>query len=360
MNTFGSLFRATTWGESHGRTVGCVVDGCPSNLRLSAGFIQRELDRRKPGQSPVTTARGEDDIVEILSGIFENKTLGTPIAMLVWNKDADSSSYVQMKDVVRPGHGDLTWRLKYGHVDFRGGGRSSARETVGRVAAGAVAKKLLAEFKISTTAFAREIAGVRASGLLDGKNASVIDSNSVRTIDSVKARKMEKAILDAKAGGDSVGGVVEVVSSGVPPGLGEPVFNKLTSDLAGALLSIPGAKGVEFGAGFAGARMKGSQWNDALSFEKGEVISKTNNSGGLLGGISDGMPIVLRIAFKPTSSIARKQKTVNLASKRNVEIEVGGRHDPCIVPRAVPIVEAMVNLVLADHGLLSGLIPRRL
>jgi len=302
------------------------------------------------------------DKVEILSGVFEEKTLGTPIAMLVWNQDADSSKYNKLKEILRPGHGDLTWRMKFGHVDWRGGGRGSARETVGRVAAGAVAKKLLGRFNIKTTAFSRAIAGIWAEGELNQKNSSKIDLNSVRTIDGKRAKEMEEAIINAKNEGDSVGGIVEVVSTGVPPGLGEPVFNKLSADLAGALMSIPGAKGVEIGAGFKLAWLCGSLSNDELEVRKtGKLLSvstKTNNSGGILGGISNGMPIVARVAFKPTSSIAKKQDTVNIKTRKNTTIEVGGRHDPCIVPRAIPIVEAMVNLVLADHGLISGLIPR--
>ncbi|MDD5112114.1 MAG: chorismate synthase [Candidatus Altiarchaeota archaeon] len=360
MNTIGRMFRATTWGESHGRAVGCVVDGCPSNLQLTTEDIQRELDRRKPGQSSVTTSRGEKDRLEVLSGLFEGRTLGTPISMLVWNKDADSSKYEKLRDVVRPGHADLAWRMKYGVVDFRGGGRSSARETVGRVAAGAVAKKLLSKLNITTVGFAREIAGIRAGGEANVSSAKVIDSNSVRTIDLNAARLMERAIIAAKEDNDSVGGIVECASFGVPPGLGEPVFGKLSSDLASAVMSIPGVKGFEIGCGFALARMNGSESNDPFILSKGLVKTRTNNSGGILGGISNGMPLVVRAAFKPTSSIAKKQKTVNLKTNRQVEIQVEGRHDPCIVPRAVPIVEAMVNLVLADHGLMSGVIPREI
>jgi len=360
MNTFGTLFRVATWGESHGSAVGCVVDGCPSNLALALVDVQAELDRRRPGQSSVTTPRAERDRVEILSGVFEGKTIGTPISMIVRNLDADSSKYAGFKDVVRPGQGDFSWRMKFGHVDWRGGGRSSARETVGRVAAGAVAKKLLARFRITSTAFSREIAGIRAEGGLTRDSIKLIDSTAVKTIDRARGRLMEKAILEAKNAGDSVGGIVEVVCSGVPAGLGEPVFGKLSSDLAAALMSIPGAKGVEIGAGFAIARMKGSQSNDQFTLKNGRVATKTNNCGGMLGGISNGMPIMARVAFKPTSSISKSQKTINLKTKAGVEIRVEGRHDPCIVPRAVPVVEAMTNLVMADHGLISGLIPRRL
>lgn len=360
MNTFGSLFRVTTWGESHGSAVGCVVDGCPSNLKLSLEDVQKELDLRRPGQSKVTTPRSEEDAVEILSGLFEGKTIGSPIAMLVRNKDVDSSKYLKLRDVVRPGQSDLTWRLKYGLVDFRGGGRGSARETVGRVAGGAVARKLLGEFSIKTTAFSRDIAGIRAVGELNEKNAKNIESNSVRTIDPKTAVLMEKAVIEARNNSDSVGGIVECISSGVPPGLGEPVFGKLNADLASALMGIPGAKGFEVGLGFRLAGMNGSEANDAFTFEGRRVITKSNHCGGILGGISNGMPLVVRVAFKPTASIAKRQETVNLKSKRNVEIQVEGRHDPCVVPRAVPIVEAMVNLTLADHCLISGVIPRRL
>jgi len=360
MNTFGTLFRTTTWGESHGSAVGCVVDGCPSNLKISIADIQKELDRRRPGQSKVTTSRGEGDKVEVLSGVFEGKTLGTPISMMVWNRNADSSKYSSIKDLIRPGHGDLTWRLKFGNVDWRGGGRSSARETIGRVAAGAVAKKLLAEFGIKTVGFSREIAGIWVEGALTKDKIKAIDTNPVRTFDCKKARLMEKTILDAKEKGDSVGGVVECVSFGVPPGLGEPVFNKLSSDLAMALMSIPAAKGVEIGGGFKLACMKGSMSNDEFVLDRGKVKTLTNNCGGILGGISNGMPIVVRVAFKPTSSINREQKTVNLKTKKNATIQVEGRHDPCVVPRALSIVEAMTNLVLADHGIMSGMIPRKL
>lgn len=362
-NTFGRLFRATTWGESHGRAVGCVVDGCPSNLELTLEDVQCELDRRRPAQSHLTTPRSEADEVELLSGVFEGKTLGTPISMLVWNKDVDSSKYFPLKNRPRPGHGDYTWRMKYGHVDWRGGGRSSARETVGRVAAGAVAKKLLKKFGIEVIGFAREIGGVRSEEEFDATLVGIrdlIESNPLRAADLEAARKMEDAISEARSRGDSVGGVVEVHAVGIPPGFGEPVFGRLDADLAGALMSVPAVKGVEVGGGFALAGMRGSEANDWFTVEDGKVKTLSNNCGGILGGISDGMPVVLRAAFKPPSSIRKKQKTVNLATMKGEEIKVEGRHDPCVVPRAVPVVEAMVALVLADHGLLSGFIPRRI
>jgi len=361
-NTFGRLFTLTTFGESHGAAVGCVVDGCPSGLELSLSDIQAELNRRRPGQSKVTTSRSEADEARILSGVFEGKTLGTPIAMVIQNRDADPSKYLRIRDTPRPGHADLTWRMKFGHVDWRGGGRSSARETVSRVAGGAVAKKLLGEFDVHTVAFAREIGGVECDTdfVFTKSVRKVINGNPVRTLDKKTAKLMEDVILDVKAAGDSVGGIIECVTVGVPAGLGEPVFDKLNADLAKALLSVPAVKGVEFGAGFNLAWMAGSEANDEFIVRGGNVLTRSNNSGGIQGGISNGMPIVLRVVVKPTASIAKKQRTINLRTKKPASIQVEGRHDPCIVPRAVPVVEAMVNLVLADHGLISGFIPRKL
>jgi len=363
VSTFGKAFRVTTWGESHGRAVGAVVDGCPSNLELTLEDIQSELDRRRPGQSAVTTQRSEEDCVEILSGVFEEKTLGTPITMLVWNKDADSSKYLPLKDTPRPGHGDYTWRAKFGHIDWRGGGRGSARETVGRVSAGAVAKKLLKNFGVETVGFTRAIGGITTDEEFDASIKGLrdlIESNPVRCPDTAKAREMEDAILAAKAQGDSVGGVVEVISVGVPAGLGEPVFDKLDADLAKALMSIPAVKGVEVGGGFALSSLRGSEANDEFAMAREKVTLASNKCGGVLGGISTGSPIVVRVAVKPTASIAKQQKTVNLAAKKDARIKVLGRHDPCIVPRAIPVAEAMVNLVLADHGIRSGFIPRKI
>ncbi len=362
-STFGKAFKVSTWGESHGKAVGCVVDGCPSNLELTVDDIQRELDRRRPGQNSVSTDRLEADAVDVLSGLFEGKTLGTPISMVVLNQDADSSKYEAIKNTPRPGHADFTWRAKFGHVDFRGGGRSSARETVGRVAAGAIAKKLLNVFGIQTIGFARSIAGIDSAEEFDVSLkgfADLVDSNPVRCPDPEIAKEMEDAILAAKARGDSVGGVIEAVSLGVPLGLGEPVFDKLNADLAKALMSIPAVKGVEVGWGFKLSSLRGSEANDEFTFQKDEVKLLTNRCGGILGGISTGMPIVVRVAVKPTASISKKQKTVDLEKQIDANISVSGRHDPCIVPRAVPVVEAMINLVLADHGRRSGLIPAKI
>lgn len=361
MNTFGRLFAATTWGESHGMAVGCVVDGCPSGLELSLDEIQAELDRRRPGQAEITTARSERDQVELLSGVFEDKTLGTPISMLIRNEDVDSSKYYAIRDTPRPGHGDFTWREKFGHVDWRGGGRSSARETVGRVAAGAVARKLLKVHDIEIIAFTREIGGIRSDEELDPNMRGLrgmIDSNPVRALDLEKAKEMEDIIKVAKAQSDSVGGIIEAVALGVPAGLGEPVVNKLDADLAKALMSIPAVKGVEIGAGFELAQMRGSEANDEFVVKDDKIKMKTNRCGGILAGISTGMPIVARVAIKPTSSIAKEQLTVDLKTRKPSTIRVEGRHDPCIVPRAVPVVEAMVALVLADHSLMAGTIPR--
>lgn len=353
----------TTWGESHGRAVGCVLDGCPSGLELDLADVQRELDRRRPGQSSISTSRDEKDEVEILSGVFEGKTLGTPISMVIWNRDVDSSKYVDLINKPRPGHADYTYKLKYGHVDWRGGGRASARETACRVAAGAVAKKLLKTRKIDVVAHTVEIAGVRAEESIhfDVKGVhELIESNPVRAFDVAKAREMEEAVVEARKRGDSVGGVVEVVVPNPPAGLGEPVYGKLSSDLASALMSIPGVKGVEIGLGFEAARKTGSEINDEFVLDGDSVRTASNNSGGIQGGISNGMPIVARVAVKPTSSISKRQKTVDLAAVKETTIKIEGRHDPCIVPRAVPVVEAMVALVIADHCIISGVIPNKI
>lgn len=353
----------TSWGESHGPAVGCVVDGCPSNLPISRDDVQRELDRRKPGQSYITTQRGEPDTVEILSGVFEGKTLGTPISMVIRNQDADSSKYEKLKDTPRPGHADYTWRMKFGNVDWRGGGRASARETAARVAAGAVARKVVGITGASVFAFTRSIGKAESKEEIDptlGGIHELIDSNHVRALDFEAAKAMEEEIRKAKREGDSVGGVIECVATGVPAGVGEPVFDKLSSELAKAVMSIPAVKGVEIGGGFALAKMRGSLANDIFVVKNGRIMTQTNKSGGILGGISDGMPIIVRAAIKPTSSIEREQKTVNLEKLKAADIKVTGRHDPCIVPRAVPIVEAMVCLTLADQMMLAGMIPRRI
>ena len=348
-NTFGRFFRITTWGESHGVAVGVVLDGCPPGLKISEKDIQIELDRRRPGQSRITTQRKEPDKVEILSGLFEGKTTGAPISMLVMNVDAISKSYEDIKDIYRPGHADFTYDKRYGFRDYRGGGRSSNRETVGRVAAAAIAKKILNNEGIQTTGYVKQVGNIKAEKI----NYKQIEKNPVRCPDKNKAADMIKLIEKVRRQGDSIGGIVEVVSKGLPPGLGDPVFNKLDADLASALMSLGGIRGFEVGLGFAAAEKKGSEANDLMYKKRdGTLGFRTNNAGGMLGGISNGEDLIVRIAIKPTSSISRKQKTVDKKGKTK-ELVVKGRHDPCLCPRAVPIAEAMVNLVLADHLLLS-------
>ncbi len=342
-NVFGKSFQIMTFGESHGKAVGVVIDGVKPGLPISEKEIQRELDRRKPGQSRVTTSRKEEDKIQILSGIFRGKTTGTPICMIVWNKDADPSKYEKIKDLFRPGHADFTYLKKYGIRDYRGGGRSSGRETVSRVAAGAIAKKILSKKGIKVTAYCKEIAGIEAKHF----DAKQIEKNPVRCPDKTAAKKMEAAILKARSKGNSLGGIVEILATGVPPGLGEPVFSKLDAELAKALMSIGSVKGVEFGSGFKAAKMTGKQHNDEMFMSKGQVKFKTNNAGGILGGISTGQDIVARIAVKPTASISMPQKTVDTKGK-NRTIKAEGRHDPCICPSVVPVAEAMVAIVLAD------------
>jgi len=349
-NCFGNLFKITTFGESHGRAIGVVIDGCPAGLELSEKDIQKELDRRRPGQNRIVSPRKEEDKAEVLSGVFKGKTTGTPIALLVFNRDADSSKYEKIKNVFRPGHADFTYFQKYGFRDYRGGGRSSARETVARVAAGAVAKKLLKKFGIEVLAYTVEIAGVKSKSF----NRKVIEKNLVRAADLKAAKEMEEAIFSAREQNDSVGGIIEVKATGVPAGLGEPVFDRLDAVISYALMSLPAVKGVEIGAGFEAARMTGSQDNDLMLYSKKskKFEFKSNNAGGILGGISSGGEIVARIAIKPPSSIKREQKALTVEGKE-VKLKVEGRHDPCVVPRAVPIVEAMVALVLADFFLIQ-------
>ena len=354
-NTFGTLFRITTWGESHGSAVGVVVDGCPAGLNLSVEDVQKELDRRRPGQSIASTERKEEDQAEIHSGLFEGKTTGTPISMIVWNKDADSRAYDAIRNKPRPGHADYTYEAKYGIRDHRGGGRASARETVGRVAAGAIAKKLLAKEGIEIVGYVAELGGIKAeisSSDLDTLRAKA-ESNPVRCPDQDAAGRMLQLLDQVRREGDSLGGMVDIVAKGVPAGLGEPVFDKLDADLAKALMSLGAVKAVEIGAGLESAHRRGSQMNDTLTFREGKVDFETNNAGGILGGISTGAPILCRIAVKPTPSISRKQRTVDLVANKDAEIEIKGRHDPTIPPRIVPVAEAMVAIVLADHLLRS-------
>ncbi|HET6304566.1 MAG TPA: chorismate synthase [Myxococcota bacterium] len=351
-SSFGERFRITTFGESHGGAVGVVVDGCPPRLALDVAEVQRDLDRRRPGQSHLTTPRDEADRAEILSGVFEGRTLGTPIAILVRNLDARPSAYEDMKDVFRPSHADFTTEAKYGFRNWQGGGRASARETVGRVAAGAIARKLLATLGgVEVLAWVRRVHEIEAKVDLAGVRLADVEANPVRCPDPEAAREMAERIDAARRAGDSLGGEVECVARGVPPGLGEPVFDKLEAELAKALLSLPASKGFEIGSGFAGTRMTGSAHNDPfLPGEGGRPRTASNRSGGVQGGISNGEPIWVRVAFKPTATIAKAQQTVDRAG-RAVTLEARGRHDPCVLPRAVPMVEAMVCLVLADHWL---------
>jgi chorismate synthase len=338
-NTFGDVVRVSTFGESHGPAIGCIIDGVKPGFDISEEDIQQELDRRRPGQSDVSTPRKERDKVRILSGIFDNKTTGAPICLVLMSEDQRPSAYEGIKNLFRPGHADFTFWKKYGIRDYRGGGRSSGRETAGRVAGGAVVKRILADRGVTISAYALEIGGIKAESI----DLSVIEDNPVRCPDMAAAGKMEEAILAVKEKGDSLGGVIELRIQGVPPGLGDPVFGKLDARLARALLSIGATKGFEIGTGFEAARKKGSENNDAM--QDGEFL--TNNAGGIIGGISNGNEIVIRLAVKPTSSISLAQNTIDTEGK-NREILVEGRHDPCIVPRVVPVVESMAALVLLD------------
>jgi chorismate synthase len=350
-SSFGVLFRITTFGESHGPGLGVVVDGCPAQLPLDLAAIQGALDRRKPGQSRLVSQRKEDDKVEILSGVLDGVTLGTPIAMLIRNADARSKDYEQIARGYRPSHADYTYDAKYGIRAVAGGGRASARETAGRVAAGAIAEQILARHGVSIVAWVDEVSGIKATVDGDAVSRADVDVNDVRCPDAAVAEQMIERVERARKDGDSVGGVVRVVARGVPPGWGEPVFDKLEADLAKAMLSIPAVKGVENGSGFAGTLLTGSEHND-LFYRKddGSIGTRTNRSGGIQGGISNGEPITLRIAFKPTATIMRAQETVDREGNA-MTLEPKGRHDPCVLPRAVPIVEAMMALVLADHAL---------
>jgi chorismate synthase len=347
-STFGRIFKLTTWGESHGPALGVVIEGCPAGIPLSVEDIQVQLDRRRVGQSKVTTPRGETDRAELLSGVFEGITTGTPISLITYNKDADSSKYDNLRDVFRPGHADYTYWAKYGHRDHRGGGRSSARETWGRVAAGAIARKILASQGAEVYGFIRELGGIP----IETFDRDEIERNIVRAPDPIAAEKMIAAVMTAKEENDSLGGIVEVRATGVPAGLGEPTFDKLDALIAQAMLSIPAVKAVELGQGFDVVRSRGSQANDAFYMENGRIRTKTNNAGGTLGGISSGEEIVVRLAVKPTSSVARPQETVSTSFEPRT-ILVEGRHDPSVCPRAVPVAEAMLAIVLADLMLLN-------
>jgi chorismate synthase len=351
-NTFGQLFRITTFGESHGGGVGVVVDGCPPGIAITEAEIQKDLDRRKPGQSRITTPRKEQDKIHILSGVVDGKTTGTPIMMVAYNDDVRSEDYLELKDLYRPGHADFTFTQKYGLRDWRGSGRASARETLARVAAGAIAKKYLKqELGVEFLSYVEQVGDIRANVDFEKVTMKDIEANIVRCPDPAAAEQMIKLIEEVKADDDSVGGVVQGVIRGLPVGLGEPVFDKLPADLAKAMMSINATKGFEIGSGFGGVSMRGSQHNDEFYTDaKGDVRTKTNYAGGTLGGISSGETVYFRVAIKPVSTIAKQQNTVS-TDKKAVKLEAKGRHDPCVLPRAIPIVDAMVALVIMDHYL---------
>lgn len=351
-NTFGQLFRITTFGESHGAAIGVVIDGCPSGIEIDLEQIQHELNRRKPGQSNITSARKESDEFEILSGIFEGKTLGTPIGILIRNEDQKSKDYNYLKDTYRPSHADYTYEQKYGIRDYRGGGRSSARETVARVTAGAIAKQILASKGIQINAFVNQVGNIKLEKHYSELNFQNIESNIVRCPDETIAQQMIQAIEEVKKQGDTLGGTIQCVIQNTPVGLGEPVFDKLHAVLAHAMLSINAAHGFEYGSGFAGASKKGSENNDEWESVDGKIRTKTNHAGGILGGISTGEDIYFNVAFKPIATILKQQQSIN-SKGEEITLQNEGRHDPCVLPRAVPIVEAMAALVLVDFVLLS-------
>lgn len=358
-NIFGEKFVVISFGESHGKCIGTIVEGCPAGLKISEEDIQKELDKRKPGISKIYSSRKEEDKVEILSGIFNGFTTGAPICIIIWNKEFDSKPYEEFINKPRPGHADYTARIKYGGFnDWRGGGRFSGRITASFVMAGAIAKKLLNEvLGIKIYAYVIEIGGIRAKIDYNEKLEDLTYSNDIRCPDYNIANKMKEKIIFAMKNGDSIGGIIECLAINVPIGLGEPIFSSLESDISKAIFSIPAVKGIEFGAGFNVSKMFGSENNDAFIIKNGKILTETNFSGGILGGISIGMPIVLRVAIKPTSSIRKIQKTIDLSNLKEKKIKIKGMHDPCIVPRAVPIVENLVACVLADHAMRYNLIP---
>ena len=350
-NTFGRLFRVTTFGESHGPGLGVIIDGCPAGVAIDNDYIQSEMARRRPGQSKIVTQRKEGDTIEILSGVFEGYSTGTPIGMVIYNEDQRSKDYSHIQDKYRPSHADFTFQAKYGRRDYRGGGRSSARETAARVAAGAVAKLFLRELGVSIDGYVNQVGPIVLDTPLDQLDFSLTETNPVRCPDPETAERMETLIKAVRKDGDTIGGTVGCVARGVPAGWGEPVFDKLHADLAKAIMSINACKGFEYGSGFAGVTLRGSEHNDAFyTDDSGVVRTRTNYSGGVQGGISNGMDIYFRAAFKPVATIVADQESVNEAGEA-VTVGGKGRHDPCVLPRAVPIVEAMTALVLADHAL---------
>lgn len=349
-NSFGQVFKVTTFGESHGKAIGVIIDGCPAGLAIDEAFIQKELDRRRPGQSNIVTQRKESDMVQILSGIFEGQSTGTPIAMVIYNDDQRSGDYSHIADKFRPSHADYTFFAKYGIRDYRGGGRSSARETAARVAAGAIAKLLLQTQGVQINAYVSQVGGLKVEKSYQELDFNNIEATDVRCPDLDMAQQMIDLIKAVRKDGDTIGGVVTGVVQGCPPGLGEPAFDKLHADLAKAMMSINATKGFEYGSGFDGVTLRGSEHNDLFYNDEGLIKTRTNHSGGVQGGISNGMDIYFRVAFKPVATIIPEQESVNEAGEA-VTVVGRGRHDPCVLPRAVPIVEAMTALVLADHWL---------
>ncbi|MBK7427212.1 MAG: chorismate synthase [Saprospiraceae bacterium] len=347
-SSFGTLFKISTFGESHGSGIGVVIDGCPAGLTISQNDIQQELDRRRPGQSSIVTQRKESDTVKILSGIWNNQTLGTPIALIIMNEDHISADYDQIKGTFRPSHGDFTWQTKFGLRDYRGGGRSSARETAARVAAGAIASKLIAHYGIEILSFVQQVSSISVPEYFSGFSKEDIEKNIIRCPDPETAEKMIAFIEKIRDEGDTIGGIVKTIIRNCPVGLGEPVFDKLHADLGKAMLSINACKGFEIGSGFQSIQLKGSQHNDEFYQDGDHVKTKTNHSGGIQGGISNGMDIVFSSVFKPVATIMQTQTTIDLEGQ-SVELKAKGRHDPCVLPRAVPIVDAMAALVMADH-----------
>lgn len=353
MNTFGNIFRLTSFGESHGEAIGGIIDGCPAGIEINNEFIQSELDRRKPGQSAITTSRNETDSVKFLSGIFEGKTTGTPIGFIVENQNQHSADYDSLKNVYRPSHADFTYQEKYRIRDYRGGGRSSARETIARVVGGAVAKTVLQKLRVKITAYTSQVGTFRLEQPYTNLDLSKIDATPVRCPDLALAEKMIRYIEQIKEAGDTIGGVITCVCEKVPSGLGEPVFGKLHAALGNAMLSINAVKGFEYGLGFESALYKGSEMNDNFySRHDGKISTKTNFSGGIQGGISTGEPVYFRVAFKPVATLMKEQQTVDERG-RAVTLQAKGRHDPCVLPRAVPIVEAMTAMVILDYYLLN-------
>lgn len=347
-NSIGQIFRVTTFGESHGEMIGVVIDGCPAGLEIDEAFVQKQLDRRKPGQSKITTQRKEADQVRFVSGVFEGKTTGAPIAALIQNEDQRSKDYAHIADQYRPSHADFTYDKKYGHRDYRGGGRSSARETAARVIAGSVARLLLRQSGVEISAYVSQVGNLRLEKSPDELDLAQAETNMIRCPDADTASKMISLIESVRKDGDTIGGVITCIIRGCPVGLGEPVFDRLHADLGKAMLSINAVKGFEYGSGFAGVELRGSQHNDQFVHEGGKIKTITNHSGGIQGGISNGMPIEFRVAFKPVATLMRPQASVDKAGNA-VTVEGRGRHDPCVVPRAVPIVESMAAIILADH-----------